>query len=29
MTYGLGVVHTSWRYFFARIGLVKWKMLGD
>ncbi|MBL7939328.1 MAG: glycosyltransferase family 2 protein [Flavobacteriales bacterium] len=29
MTYGLGVVHTSWRYFFARIGLLKWKMLGD
>ena len=29
MTYGLGVVHTSWRYFFARIGLMKWKMLGD
>lgn len=29
MTYGLGVVRTSWRYFLARTGLLKWKLLGD
>lgn len=27
MTYGLGVVGTSWRYFLARTGLVKWALL--
>lgn len=27
VTYGLGVVVTSWRYFLARTGLVKWKLL--
>ena len=29
MTYGLGVVHTSWRYFLARTGLFGWKLLGE
>ncbi|MEO8590212.1 MAG: glycosyltransferase family 2 protein [Flavobacteriales bacterium] len=28
MTYGLGVVGTSWRYFLARTGLVQWALLG-
>jgi len=28
MTYGLGVLGVSFRYFFARIGLVKWDLLG-
>ena len=28
MTYGLGVVHTSWRYFLARTGLLGWGLLG-
>jgi len=28
MTYGLGVVHTSWRYFLARTGLMGWALLG-
>jgi glycosyltransferase involved in cell wall biosynthesis len=28
MTYGLGVVGVSLRYFLARTGLVKWKLLG-
>ncbi len=28
MTYGLGVVHTSWRYFLARTGLLRWGLLG-
>lgn len=28
MTYGLGVLGVSFRYFFARIGLVKWSILG-
>ncbi len=27
VTYGLGVVVTSWRYFLARTGIVKWKLL--
>lgn len=29
MTYGLGVVHTSWRYFLARTGVLAWKLLGQ
>ena len=29
MTYGFGVLATSFRYFFARIGLVKWGVLGE
>jgi glycosyltransferase involved in cell wall biosynthesis len=29
MTYGLGVLGVSFRYFFARIGLVKWSILGE
>ena len=29
MTYGLGVVHTSWRYFLARTGVWGWKLLGE
>jgi glycosyltransferase involved in cell wall biosynthesis len=29
MTYGLGVVGVSLRYFLARTGLVKWKLLGQ
>src|SRR5690606_9062310 len=29
MTYGLGVVGVSFRYFLARIGLVKWGVLGE
>ena len=29
MTYGFGVVHTSWRYFLARTGLMGWKLLGS
>ncbi|MFZ1687264.1 MAG: glycosyltransferase family 2 protein, partial [Flavobacteriales bacterium] len=29
MTYGLGVVRTSWRYFLARTGLVRWALLGE
>lgn len=29
MTYGLGVVHTSWRYFLARTGVLGWKLLGE
>lgn len=28
MTYGMGVVHTSWRYFLARTGLLRWDLLG-
>ena len=28
MTYGLGVVHTSWRYFLARTGIMGWELLG-
>jgi len=29
MTYGLGVLAVSFRYFFARMGLVKWSILGS
>jgi glycosyltransferase involved in cell wall biosynthesis len=29
MTYGLGVVHTSWRYFLARTGVLGWRLLGE
>ncbi|MBK7296946.1 MAG: glycosyltransferase family 2 protein [Flavobacteriales bacterium] len=29
MTYGLGVVGVSWRYFFARIGIAGWSILGS
>ncbi len=29
MTYGLGVLAVSFRYFFARIGLMKWSILGS
>ena len=29
MTYGFGVLGTSLRYFFARIGLAKWGVLGE
>ncbi len=29
MKYGMGVVHTSLRYFLARAGLVRWRLLGD
>ena len=29
MTYGLGVLGTSFRYFFARVGLAKWDVLGE
>lgn len=29
MTYGLGVLGVSWRYFLARTGLLKWDLLGD
>ena len=29
MTYGFGVLGVSFRYFFARIGLVKWEVLGE
>src|SRR5690606_30293934 len=29
MTYGFGVLGVSFRYFFARIGLVKWGVLGE
>ncbi|HMQ74619.1 MAG TPA: glycosyltransferase family 2 protein [Flavobacteriales bacterium] len=29
MTYGLGVVRTSWRYFLARTGLLGWALLGQ
>ncbi len=28
MTYGLGVLNVSWRYFLARTGIMKWEMLG-
>lgn len=28
VTYGLGVVGTSWRYFLARTGLMAWPLLG-
>ncbi|MBV6405827.1 MAG: glycosyltransferase family 2 protein [Flavobacteriales bacterium] len=28
MTYGMGVVRTSWRYFLARTGLLRWDLLG-
>ena len=28
VTYGLGVVHTSWRYFWAKLGLWSWPLLG-
>lgn len=27
MTYGLGVIGTSWRYFLARTGLLRWPLL--
>src|SRR6185436_401551 len=27
MTYGMGVVNTSWRYFLARAGVMRWKLL--
>ncbi|MBL4703024.1 MAG: glycosyltransferase family 2 protein [Flavobacteriales bacterium] len=27
VTYGLGVLSTSWKHFFTRIGLMKWKLL--
>ncbi len=27
VTYGLGVLTTSWKHFFTRIGLMKWKLL--
>lgn len=29
MTYGFGVLGTSLRYFFARLGLAKWDVLGE
>lgn len=29
MTYGLGVLAVSWRYFLARTGLLKWGLLGE
>jgi glycosyltransferase involved in cell wall biosynthesis len=29
MTYGFGVLGVSFRYFLARLGLVKWDVLGD
>lgn len=29
MTYGLGVVRTSWRYFLARTGVLHWSLLGE
>lgn len=29
MTYGLGVLGVSFRYFLARTGLLKWSILGD
>ena len=29
MTYGFGVLSVSLRYFLARAGLVKWRLLGD
>ena len=29
MTYGFGVLGTSLRYFFARVGLAKWGVLGE
>ncbi|MCB0765273.1 MAG: glycosyltransferase family 2 protein [Flavobacteriales bacterium] len=29
MTYGFGVIHTSWRYFLARTGIAHWSLLGD
>jgi len=29
MTYGLGVVRTSWRYFLARTGVLSWALLGE
>ncbi|MBK9765410.1 MAG: glycosyltransferase family 2 protein [Flavobacteriales bacterium] len=28
VTYGLGVLRVSWRYFLARIGLLGWPLLG-
>ena len=28
VTYGLGVLHVSWRYFLARTGLLSWSLLG-
>jgi hypothetical protein len=29
MTYGLGVLGVSFRYFLARTGLMKWDLLGN
>ena len=29
MTYGFGVLRTSWRYFLARTGTMKWMLLGE
>ena len=29
ITYGLGVLSTSFKYFFTRIGLMKWKLLTE
>ena len=29
ITYGLGVLATSFKHFFTRIGLMKWKLLTD
>ena len=29
MTYGLGVVNVSLRYFLARTGLARWELLGE
>ncbi len=28
MTYGLGVLRVSWRYFLARTGILRWDLLG-
>lgn len=28
ITYGLGVLHVSWRYFLARTGIMHWSLLG-